>query len=224
MTPDDLAPLAACPRCSADAGEPCDATCPSQSPPDDARVTAVLALDIDGVVCDAAFQRAALGDEGMVARWTNDMGRRTIDPARVARVQRICDETGAAIVIVSGRRSWATAEEIASWLRSAGLTAPVLGAVGGIKFSGADLRQTALREWLDEHPEVTRWCVVDDLVSAWESTRNVERRELFRGRMTMVHTTERFVAPWLVGRCVHPRDGITDADADAAVAILTRAT
>ena len=180
---------------------------------------ACVALDLDGVLCDAAFQRAALGEEGLIAQWTNDMGRRTIDPVRAARVQRVCDAAGASIVIVSGRRAWASAEEIASWLRAAGLTAPVLGAVGGVKMS-ADLRQSALREWLCDHPAVGRWCVIDDLRSAWESTRNVERREMFRGRMAMVCTSERYVAPWLAGRCVHPVDGITEADADAAIAIL----
>lgn len=180
----------------------------------------ILALDLDGVCNDDAFVRAALAGHGAIVRWDTDLAARTLDPVRVARVQRICDATGASIVLVTGWRRWASTDDIAACLRAAGLTAPVLDAVGGIKFSGADLRAQGLREWLDEHHEVTRWCVLDDLVTAWEASRNVERRELFRGRMTMVHTSERYVPAWLVGRCVHPRDGVTDDDAAACVAIL----
>jgi hypothetical protein len=124
--------------------------------------------------------------------------------------------------VVSACRGWFDEHALRRLLRGAGLTAPVLGAVGGVKMNG-DLRARGLREWLDEHPEVTRWCVVDDCVSAWESTRNASRREMRDGKLWHVETSERFVAPWLAGRCVHPVDGITDADADAAVAILTGA-
>ena len=183
---------------------------------------AVVALDLDGVANDEAFIRAALAGHGVIAQWNTDLAARTLDPVRVARVQRVCDAAGASIVLVTGWRRWASAEDITACLRGAGLTAPVLGAVGGVKMS-ADLRQTGLHEWLCDHPAVGRWCVIDDLVSAWESTRNVERREMFRGRMAMVCTSERYVAPWLAGRCVHPVDGITEADADAAIAVLTRA-
>lgn len=183
---------------------------------------AVVALDLDGVCNDDAFIRAALAGHGAIAQWNTDLAARTLDPVRVARVQRVCDATGASVVLVTGWRRWASAEDITACLRGAGLTAPVLGAVGGVKMT-ADLRQSALHEWLCDHPAVGRWCVIDDLRSAWESTRNVERREMFRGRMTMVCTSERYVAPWLAGRCVHPVDGITEADADAAIAVLTRA-
>jgi len=85
---------------------------------------------------------------------------------RVAHVQRACDAAGASVVIVSGWRKWAPVAEIAAMLKEAGLVAPVLGAVGGVKLS-ADLRAMATREWLDEHPEVTRWVVIDDTAWLW---------------------------------------------------------
>ncbi len=179
----------------------------------------IIALDIDGVCNDDAWRVATAARFPGVVVWSPEVGAAMLDPLRVARVQRVCATTDASVVLTTGWRRWASAEDITACLRGAGLTAPVLGAVGGVKMS-ADLRQTGLREWLCDHPAVGRWCVIDDLVSAWESTRNVERREMFRGRMAMVCTSERYVAPWLAGRCVHPVDGITEADADAAIAIL----
>lgn len=175
----------------------------------------VLFLDIDGVLNDDAWVTAACAGQGAITRWSLDLARRCLDPARCERLQRVCDKTGASLVIVSGWRRWATVEEIADALRGAGLTAPVLGAVGGVKMSG-DLRASATREWLRDRPEVTRWCVVDDLVDAWREGRHTTRRE---GR-TVVELHERVVPAWLAGRCVHPRDGLTDDDAARVAAIL----
>ena len=99
---------------------------------------AVVALDLDGVCNDDAFIRAALAGHGVIAQWNTDLAARTLDPVRVARVQRVCDAAGASIVLVTGWRRWASAEDITACLRGAGLTAPVLGAVGGVKMT-ADL-------------------------------------------------------------------------------------
>lgn len=184
---------------------------------------AVVALDIDGVCNDDAWRVATAARFPGVVVWSPEVGAAMLDPLRVARVQRVCATTDASVVLTTGWRRWASAEDIAACLRAAGLTAPVLGAEGGVKMT-ADLRQSALHEWLCDHPAVGRWCVIDDLVSAWESTRNVSRRDVRDGKLWHVETSERYVAPWLAGRCVHPVDGITKADTDAAIAILTRAT
>jgi hypothetical protein len=189
------------------------------SPAVEATAAPIVALDLDGVCNDSAYVRASLAGHEAVVQWDTAVATRTLDPVRVARVQRVCDETGAAIVLVTGWRRWAPAEDIAACLRSAGLVAPVLGAVGGVKMTG-DLRASGLRDWLAAHPEVTRWCVIDDTVIAWQGVRSIVRRERRDGRVVVVHDEERFAPPWLAGRCVHPHDGITDADADAAVAIL----
>ena len=176
----------------------------------------ILFLDIDGVLNDNAWITAACAGQGTITRWSLDLARRCLDPARCERLQRACEATGASLVIVSGWRRWATVEEIADALRGAGLTAPVLDAVGGVKMSG-DLRASATREWLHDHPEVTRWCVVDDLVDAWREGRHTSRRE---GR-TRVECYERVVPAWLVGRAVHPVDGLTEDDAARVASILS---
>ncbi len=167
-------------------------------------MSAVVFLDFDGVLNSAAHYSAAVAgcrthDEAIDAALA-----RGLDPVRVARVQRICGETGAAVVIVSGWRRWAPVEVLAERLAAAGLTAPVIDAVGGLRFSG-ETRATATQEWLAAHPEVAAWVVLDDdSLQHWRWAGGA--------------------APWWAGRIVHPVDGITDADADAAVAILRGAT
>ncbi len=155
----------------------------------------VIFLDLDGVCNDAAF--IAEATKGVMDLQIFDMAlaQRTLDPTRVARVQRICDETGAGVVFVTGWRRWATCDEITACLRAVGLTASILGVVGQ-RFSG-DCRATMTRWWLQEHPEVTRWVVVDDLASHWAGC-----------------------GPWLAGRWVRPADGLTEADAARAIQIL----
>lgn len=164
----------------------------------------ILFLDLDGVVNDEAHVNAALVGHGHITSFSLDLAQKCTDPVRVARIQRICDEADARVVIVSAWRRWATVEQITEVLRGVGLTAPVLDAVGGVKMH-YDLRADAALEWLDEHPDVSGWVVIDDTVHHYGHPHK-------RG--------PRYHNPRFVGRVVHPRDGITDADADEALRIL----
>jgi len=163
-------------------------------------VSAAVFLDLDGVCNDDAHYSAAVAGcrthaEAIVAALA-----RGLDPVRVARVERVCAAVDASVVIISGWRRYATTEQIGASLAAAGLTAPVVDAVGGLRFSG-ETRAQATQEWLRAHPEVTAWVVLDD-----------DERQHWRW--------SHGEAAWCAGRLVHPVDGITDADADAAVAIL----
>lgn len=181
---------------------------------------AVVFLDLDNVCNDNAFIAAALAGHTAIVSWSMDLARTTLDPVRVARVQRVCDAARASVTIVSGWRRFAPVEDIAACLRSAGLTAPVLGAVGGVKMS-ADLRAEATRQWLAEHPEVTRWCVLDDARHAWMGRRSSGYSERATdGRRVFVSEESEYVPAWFAGRLVVPVDGITDDDAARALAIL----
>jgi hypothetical protein len=167
-------------------------------------VSAVVFLDLDGVCNDDAHYSAAVAGcrthaEAIVAALA-----RGLDPVRVARVERVCAAVGASVVIISGWRRYATTEQIGASLAAAGLTAPVVGAVGGLRYSG-ETRAQATQEWLRAHPEVTAWVVLDD-----------DERQHWRWAGG--------AAAWWAGRIVHPVDGITEADADAAAAILRGAT
>lgn len=168
--------------------------------------TAVF-LDIDDVLNNNAWL-AATSMEATEARdanaprvlsWSRELAVKMLDPSRVARLQRLCDASGAAVVIVSGWRRWAKTEEIAAVLATAGLRAPVLGAVGGLKMGG-DLRASAAVEWLDEHPEVKRWVVLDDTTRYWDDMR--VRGGLWRDYL------------------IAPANGLTDDDVERAIAVL----
>jgi len=157
----------------------------------------VLFLDLDGVVNDDDWQRATDKRYPGVVVWSEEVGQAMIDPKRLARVQAICDATGASIVIVSGWRKWASAEVIAGILQAQGLKAQVIDAVGGVRFSG-DLRASATKEWLACHRDVTAYVIVDDNGLQWERFRD------------------------LCAHLVSPRDGIEDEDVVRAIEILSR--
>ena len=160
----------------------------------------IVFLDIDGVVnhhilYDARRHRAegARTDAQEHAAW--------IDPACVARVQALCDRTGAAVVVSSSWREIVGLPATVAALRHHGFTTDVLGgtpteAAVGARIVLALSRWQEIRAWLDEHPEVDRFVVLDD---AADST-----------------PAEVYVKTDIAV-------GIADADVERAVSILTRA-
>ena len=155
----------------------------------------VIALDFDGVLNDDAHRKATVGRFPGVVVFNEDVGKAMLDPVRCARVQRLCNETGASILFVTGWRQYASAEELSKILRGCGLTVPVLGSVRGMRFSG-DMRGTALLDWIDEHPEVTGLVVLDDTESYYRNH------------------------PRLLKILVAPKDGIEEGHVERALAIL----
>lgn len=152
----------------------------------------VVFLDIDGVVNHHTLyaERQARGDASDETTW--------IDPACVARVQAVCDRTGAAIVISSSWREIIGVPATVAALRHHGLMADVAGSTpterevhGPLAFGRT--RWAEIRAWLDAHTEVTRFVVLDDAADSTPA-------EVY------VHTD---IAV-----------GITDADVERAVAIL----
>lgn len=165
-----------------------------------APATKILALDFDNVINDNAHILATTKEFPGVQRFSLELGRAMIDPVRCARIQRICDTTGAAILLVTGWRRWTEWENLAGLLKDHGITAKVVGAVGGIKMSG-DLRAMAMREWLEEHPEVTRYVIIDDDESRlWGYGRNNPWKDVM----------------------VIPKDGIEEEHIPQAIEILNR--
>lgn len=95
-----------------------------------------LFLDFDGVLNGRLYLRS-------LPRKITLATRPDIDPACAERVQRICDATGASIVVTSNWREMRTGSgpetragarelvEVIDWLRDAGITAPVVGQTDG---------------------------------------------------------------------------------------------
>ncbi len=203
----------------------------------------VLALDIDGVMNSDDTLRAsrtAAVERALITRHLTPAAMLdALDPAMCARVQRVLSAAGAGYVLIStwcdlyarpdgdeyaadypARCDTSRAEHIVAIvgaLRERGITAECYGWMpeprlrGMSDYRGAsEHRRKALAAWLDARPCVTRWCVLDDTVDHY-------------GYRRSVNGAVRYHDPRFAGRCVHPVDGITEADADAAIAVLTRA-
>lgn len=150
----------------------------------------VVFLDFDGVINTVATYANADSFADTV-----EASAGLLERELVARVQRVCDATGAGVVVVSAWRASFTNADLRALLLGAGLMAPVLGSVAKPVPAG-DRRGEALLAWLAERPHVTRWCVIDDDPSHYRY---------------VAAAYERLV---LVG------DGINDADVERAVAFL----
>lgn len=100
----------------------------------------VLYLDFDGVVNDESDdyrQRWARVDRGEASEAI------LLQPHLVARVERICQATGAVIVISSMWRKWHALNELVAMLRQQGLEkTEVVGTIGPLYFSESDSPQS----------------------------------------------------------------------------------
>lgn len=125
---------------------------------------AVIFLDVDGVLNHSALYAALRPRTGRTrpVDW--------LDRACVARVNALCERTGAQVVISSGWRRYLGVATALNVLRAGGLTAKVLGATPVIDVLPHDHPDAArlsrwgeIRTWLDANPQVTRWVVIDDV-------------------------------------------------------------
>jgi len=155
----------------------------------------ILFLDFDGVLNSKSWTPPPEVDPTLVLVPTHEQSLAMLDPVRCARVQTLCTATGASIVFVTGWRRWASPDELTRLLRERGITAPTLGAVGGVKMSW-DIRSYGAKCWLEEHPEVTSHLVIDDVKDYWKGWK---------------------------GSTIHPDDGIEDSHVAQAIEILNRA-
>ena len=122
----------------------------------------VIFLDIDGVLNSEKFWE----DQTQSFRYTaalkqgktKDQVRviANIDPDTVAWVNYIVAMTNAEIVISS---TWRSDWNIPYLLRYAGIVKPIYGIT---PFSKDRHRGTEIKEWLDDHPEVTHYVIIDD--------------------------------------------------------------
>ena len=121
----------------------------------------VIFLDIDGV----------LNRSGTKERLHTPTGQRHvgIDRELAAVFRGLVLKTGAKVVISSSWRKFYDPPTMQRLLADAGCECEVIGATGGVRFSGEDPRENSIREWLAKHPEVAQWVAIDDL-SLWDLT------------------------------------------------------
>lgn len=120
----------------------------------------VIFLDVEGVLCSTDWQ--ARRDE--IQRFIDEspegiMGG--VDPAAAARLNRVTDETGAALVVSSTiRDDWDSFAECREALQFYGITGRIIGRTP--RFSGTKVRGLEIQAWLDENPWVERFAIIDD--------------------------------------------------------------
>ncbi len=117
----------------------------------------VIFLDIDGVLNSVAYDRVRTSTES------------NIDVSRLPLLKRIVDTTGAQIVLSSTwREHWEQAEafcddigrELQATFQKAGLSildkTPVM-----------DSRQREIMAWIEAHPQLQTFAILDDVFGGW---------------------------------------------------------
>jgi hypothetical protein len=108
----------------------------------------VLFCDVDGVLNCAKYFNTR--------HTPRDLKPKDLDPARVLILHRILEATGAKVVVSS---SWRNDEESLNEIKQA--AEPFYLDKTGRLPSYQD-RHEEIREWLGEHPEVTKYAILDD--------------------------------------------------------------
>jgi len=114
---------------------------------------AVLFLDVDGALNSALFQQENPG------AFDSADDAEALDPVAVARLEQVLLRTGAVIVVSSAWRRFHTAGGIQDFLHRRG--APSARVIG-VTPSLTGYRGEEIKMYLKEHPEVTRFAIVDD--------------------------------------------------------------
>lgn len=116
----------------------------------------VLFLDIDGVLCS---DRSCIALGGMPHPWPEDhQDWHLFDPVAVALLRRVIRETGAVCVLSSSWRVLLPSlNSLAAWL-----DVPIIDRTRPT--SGMEPRGEQIGDWLEAHPEVTRYAIIDDSI------------------------------------------------------------
>lgn len=122
----------------------------------------VIFLDIDGVLNSEKFfdieSQPFRYQKALKEKKTNDEISViiNIDPNSVALLNQLVKHTDSEIVISS---SWRSDYNIQFKLRYAGVEKPIYGIT---PFSKERHRGSEIQKWLDDHPEVTSYVILDD--------------------------------------------------------------
>ena len=148
----------------------------------------VVFLDFDGVLNSTGYTRTIDPDKfgGLSIEWWAE----GLDPEAVARLNTLLERTGAKVVISSSWRINSPLTALQVLLRMRGFEGTSISKTELL--SGAE-RCEEIQEWLDRHPEVTSYVILDDNTDA-----EIEGH--------FIHTDMRV--------------GLTDADVEEAIEIL----
>ena len=112
----------------------------------------IIFLDIDGV----------LNNMGWIYTHPDREDGAHLSPSHVERLTRLVAETGAKVVVSSTWRILHKRRKLQALLEAKGFVGEVIGRTSR---NHSGVRGLQILEWLNLHPEVTRWVVLDDEVS-----------------------------------------------------------
>lgn len=116
-------------------------------------MTTLLFLDIDGVLNSHAWFAASPPTDRMLGH---------LDPTACALVQKLCEESGASIVVSSTWRLLHKVPALTSMLGARGITAPIVGVTPALNDPGRQ-RGDEIQLWLDRTTlDVSGIAIVDD--------------------------------------------------------------
>jgi len=116
----------------------------------------IVFLDFDGVLNSALFFMTYPGS------------KERLDPVAVRRLDELVRRAGAKVVVTSTWRIKHSAEALARFLAEAGFSGEVVGVTPELgAVAACDVGWTRCREieaWLEEHPSVSVFVILDDLL------------------------------------------------------------
>lgn len=118
------------------------------------KISSVLFLDIDGVLNSAEY---VLENPGCLDTSKDEVS--AFDPIACLRLEQVLVRTGAAIVLSSTWRLTNTVEQVTDFLERRGVSsAKIIGTTPYL----TGYRGNEIKEWLQNHPSVKRFAIVDD--------------------------------------------------------------
>ncbi len=123
-------------------------------------MSTILFLDIDGVLnTSETYKRARTWADSV------ESAVEPFEPACVAHLNTITEQTNAQIVICSSWRHIFTLSGLRQIFQKVGISANVLD----VTPTSVSQRAKAVVAWLAKHPEVQHWCVLDDDICAYDN-------------------------------------------------------
>lgn len=141
----------------------------------------VIFLDIDGVLNSS---RSCAGLGGMP--WPGKAKERDwhlFDPVAVGLLRRACKETGAVCVLSSSWRMHLDQSDMNALADHLGVQ--IIGRTQSSR--SPEIRGQQIEEWLDEHPDVKVWAILDDDSDMLDHQKGRLVKTMFREGMLFEH-------------------------------------
>ncbi|MFH1609333.1 MAG: HAD domain-containing protein [Candidatus Bipolaricaulota bacterium] len=133
----------------------------------------------------------------------------SIDPDCVLYLNTVTGDAAAGIVVTSQKRIGKSAGQLAQILHGAGIDAPVIGVTPDLPDAG---RGTEIRTWLDAHPDVESFVILDD--EDFDTARRFEGRIVLTDPFEGLRGTDVQYALMILHVPYLPRGPATDAFAE----------